>query len=1066
MSLQITALVFALLCVVVMAGYYYSYIKSTKILGQSNSVNTWTMNKESTTIGSTASEPASLKMNVEAENESRQGASTGTVTATEAGFGSSLVQDLGIIVSLCTLFCILFAVGISYRYGFTFQQMQEHPQFKKVALSLLLGSLLVIVGYMHMQGHLEWTNFQLPLGDMGNSFFVDCCTIVSLCTLLIVLIYTGISYRYGLTFSQMRQHPQFVKGVLFMAAVCILIVASYLYVLGHVTPDFQVPSLQLEMESSLLMDLLTIVSTCVMAIVLVGMAISYRYGLTLTQMRQHPSFIKLALAAVAASLVTILGYIYVLGHFSWSGLQVSIREIDLGGAFPAMLGSDKESQAQDKMSITEHRTKISSKGEAAVITGGAGSESPDDGDYPLRATETVKRVCPPDPCPLAGGAAGEGQYAGGEYEGGGEEYGREFRDKESFEAGTAGATAGMGPSAEAPSTGPSAEGEGFAPGTTPSTAPSAGGVPYDKTPSGAPSAAGGAPTGTMPSEAAGGEPYGATPEESPPAEEGVPPGTTPSRPPSAAGGVPPGTIPSEAPSGATPSGAPSAAGGVPYEATPSEAAGAGTEAGAVPPGEAPEGTPAVGTEAGMLPPGAAPSEAPSAAGGVPYEPTPSEETGAGIEAGAVPPGEAPEEAPSAGIRTEAGAIPLEETPETGGEAGALPPGETPSAAPSAERPSAAGQAAQGMGPSTAAAPTSGPSAAGDFAPTGPGEEDAVPGTAQGEAETFEGPPGEEGEPVVISPEESVAEGEEWEEGGPQPPFDEHTAAAVPVGTWIDDEDKEWVVQERMKKVVDITDKTSDIPLTSEELECLNRIRSMSGKPAVTARKPEDEPGMVTAIQDTLYPYFQSAGTKPPVSEGEKEALLCPYEHPGEHGQEEPSFLEGITPSMLEEIPWYCNPMWLLPAIILLLILFAIWAFTRFASWSELFNWLKSWIFAIWEWIKRLWFALVDFLQTTPGIIFLIASIIISLVILYYLCQATSEEEEAFYETTEASTEPAQGSATVIGDMTSKLPDIGSKSKEWFKITYEEDISEEMWLQYKERQQSLYVSGDAHGGTSV
>ncbi len=240
----------------------------------------------------------------------------------------------------------------------------------------------------------------------------------------------------------------------------------------------------------------------------------------------------------------------------------------------------------------------------------------------------------------------------------------------------------------------------------------------------------------------------------------------------------------------------------------------------------------------------------------------------------------------------------------------------------------------------------------------------------------------------------------------------------------------------MKKIVNVGAEMTKIFLTPEELECLNRIRALEGKSAITLGE-ESRAGLVTQLQEALYPYFES-GPPAPISKGEKEA----YEHPGSHGQEEPSFLEDITEPLLEQTPWYENTyLYLLPLLLLILAFY--------------------WRSGIWDWLKWLWFALVDFLQTTPGKVFLVAAIICSLVMLYYLCKGSDEEEEEIVaeRTTTVPTTALTGSAD-------RAKDLGGRPKQYFKITYKEDISEEMWLQFKARQQSTYVSGGDNAQTAT
>ena len=326
----------------------------------------------------------------------------------------------------------------------------------------------------------------------------------------------------------------------------------------------------------------------------------------------------------------------------------------------------------------------------------------------------------------------------------------------------------------------------------------------------------------------------------------------------------------------------------------------------------------------------------------------------------------------------------------------------------------------------------------------------------------------QGEPIVVSPEETVQETEGIEGGdqGISPPFDVHAAAVVPCGTWIDDiENREWAVQERMKKVVDIVDETTDMYLTPEELACLNRIRAIEGKGPIVLG-----PGLVTQIQDALEPLFREATPVEKVEEeepgkgyvSEVQDILAPH-------LESASAKEQME---AEEWPWWC--LYLLPLLLLL-------AFIAWMCWT-----LGIWGFLVW--LKDMLLAVLAFLCTPAGIIALIACLILLLVILYYLCTSPEDEGEAApiaptsaqpLSTPPTSAQPIasgtrpttaqpgteepglfENACQYVGDTVGQLAEMGygKRPKEYFKITYEEDLSEEMWQKYKQRQQSFYVTG--------
>ncbi len=353
-----------------------------------------------------------------------------------------------------------------------------------------------------------------------------------------------------------------------------------------------------------------------------------------------------------------------------------------------------------------------------------------------------------------------------------------------------------------------------------------------------------------------------------------------------------------------------------------------------------------------------------------------------------------------------------------------------------------------------------------------GAEGAPPSGGMGASGPGEGASGAaQGEPIVVSPEETIEGGTEGIEGGDGflPPFDVHAAAVVPCGTWIDDaENKEWAVQERMKKVVDIVDETIDMSLTAEELACLNRIRALDGKGPIQLG-----PGIVTRLEEALVPYF-------------KEDTPQTVEEPAEE-EPGPGYVSGVQDTLApyfesasameeassEEWPWWC--LFLIPLLLLL----------AFIAWMIWMLGLAGFL----AWLRDLLLAVLAFLATPLGLLALVACVLLILALLYYLCMEPSDEAEATGPTlTSAQPTPTQplsnqptgtgsqmqptstqpmtegpgyyeNACQYLGDTVGQIAEMGygQKPKEYFKITYEEDISEEMWQKYKQRQQSFYVT---------
>ncbi len=317
-------------------------------------------------------------------------------------------------------------------------------------------------------------------------------------------------------------------------------------------------------------------------------------------------------------------------------------------------------------------------------------------------------------------------------------------------------------------------------------------------------------------------------------------------------------------------------------------------------------------------------------------------------------------------------------------------------------------------------------------------------------------PAEEGKPIVISPDETMQEPEVLERGdGGGPPFDDHTAAVVPCGTWIDDAKKEWVVQERMKKVVDIVDETTELTLSAEELECLNRIRAAAGLSPIDAG-----PGYVTKLEEALYPYFEEGTPVPETEQGpgyatRMQEALYPYlqEKTKEPTVREPTIVPTAEPTEEGWLESLSCPIWCwLPLLLLSLLAMSVWMI----GWVRIVEWLKRWFFLTWEWLKY-------FLSTTAGKIALVTAILLICAALYYYWRGTQEEESVQEVIEEEGPGYFEQAASYVGDAVGKVTDMayGQRPKEFFRITYEEDLSEEMWQLYKQRQENLNAQGVAN-----
>ena len=695
-------------------------------------------------------------------------------------------------------------------------------------------------------------------------------------------------------------------------------------------------------EGTLVLDCCSIVSVCLLAVVAILVGICYLHGLTFQQLIHHPRFLPCLSVAFFVSALVIFAYMHRLGHIR---IFVDESPKSVGAAYPASGSGPSYHSAPS--SRKQRSPKVSRAG--SMTLGSKASYPPFESNYPVRATEIVKRVCPPDPCPFGGGAGA-----------------RDSKVK------AMSAAQGESPSSQQ-----------------------------------VPSKAGDVPSGKR----VGGE-------------------------------------------------------------ASAEAQGGGTAGGGV--GSGDQGVP-FGDEA---------------------------RRGEGIGASGVPLGEgegvsaAQEGKEGAGISGTPGKTGAEEGARTG-----VGKGEVGSGAP-------------GVGSSGAT----------------------------------------QGEPIVISPDETIQESEGIEGGAVVnlPPFDVHAAAVVPCGTWIDDtENREWAVQERMKKVVDIVEGTSDVPLTAEELACLNRIRALEGKEEIVLG-----PGVVTRLQDTLYPIFKEDTPVPVVEEeigpsyvSEVQDILAPFMESSLGVQQETSASENW--------PWWC-PL-LVP--LLLLLAFIIWMLWPVGVMGAL-AWLWDMLCALASW-------LVALLATPAGLLAAITAIALLLAILYYLCTSpeyggswrslsgtqpgagqpmssrpgavrpvsaqpgtthpmstqpgtahpitsgTSGTGQPISGTQPGSAQPMStqpgrptpmgtqpgralpmgtrpgtvqpGSAQpvgrsirpattlqpgteepgyfdnacqYIGETVDHLAEMGygKRPKEFFKITYEEDISEEMWQRYKQRQQNFYVTG--------
>ncbi len=100
--------------------------------------------------------------------------------------------------------------------------------------------------------------------------------------------------------------------------------------------------------------------------------------------------------------------------------------------------------------------------------------------------------------------------------------------------------------------------------------------------------------------------------------------------------------------------------------------------------------------------------------------------------------------------------------------------------------------------------------------------------------------------------------------------------AVPTGTYIrQSNSKEWVVQERLKKVINLESKRSGVILSNKESECLNRIKDTPPGVIANMKKlmdpifnPGGEPGYLDHLAK-IFPFLKDATQKPKKEHKEK-----------------------------------------------------------------------------------------------------------------------------------------------------------------------------------------------------
>ncbi len=308
----------------------------------------------------------------------------------------------------------------------------------------------------------------------------------------------------------------------------------------------------------------------------------------------------------------------------------------------------------------------------------------------------------------------------------------------------------------------------------------------------------------------------------------------------------------------------------------------------------------------------------------------------------------------------------------------------------------------------------------------------------------------EGGPIVASPDASL-HGDVGGKGlgGKRVPFDldVSSAAVVPCNVWIDEEDNiVWAVQERMKKVVDVVDEVRDMSLTDEELACLNRLRAEEGKPPINAG-----PGVVTRLQEAIYPMFGSTEEK---TVEEKPGYISEFQDLFHPFVQSASASSEVPPAVDEEESggW---PWWILLLPLAALIALVICSFYKPQFLSGILTWLKDKFLCAFTWLTF----------SRVGQIALVCLLLLGLFLLYCLCIGFENEEDEDYAqsaTTEQFTDQQgyfEGVAGYVGDTLGQLGTFGyaPKPKETFKISYQEEISEEVWQKLKQRQQSFYVT---------
>ncbi len=301
---------------------------------------------------------------------------------------------------------------------------------------------------------------------------------------------------------------------------------------------------------------------------------------------------------------------------------------------------------------------------------------------------------------------------------------------------------------------------------------------------------------------------------------------------------------------------------------------------------------------------------------------------------------------------------------------------------------------------------------------------------------------------------------------------DYASASIPTGIIVEEDDKQWSVQERMKKVINLEHSRDGIKLSNTEKDTLSRIRESRSRNAQRNQRkdyaPPAAPAQITGIDEAvIVPMPQQKGEAYPgatdlvsplqdlkgasrrdqildrvrrLSRATLERLQNAYSRSSEpyYDEEFTDETTSLSTASLDLVPKSQKKIRAvsskIPTSYLILTISTLMLALVVAS-AFLIPDFEEWLKWLWEQCLELWGELLHFLKTDVGRA-LMASLLMAIAASFWHGSSSSQPKSTVQYNVPA---PRKGGTKDI---------LKGGYKEGIKISYEETIPEDKWTQYE------------------